>query len=156
MARRFVAKGVDRLDGGIEAFQEWSQLPKKRSPASVRATLRVVRFNSRTPNSSSSARTVWLNVAFETPSRPAALLKLVCSATATKALSSANLLRRIFKSVNQKRTPGSQPTLGTRSAVAFAPSRHVVFAGERARGGDAADGLHFAPITPTENATQTV
>ena len=35
---------------------------KRRSPASVGATLRVVRFNSRTPSRVSSARTVWLKV----------------------------------------------------------------------------------------------
>jgi hypothetical protein len=43
----------------------------------------------------SSARTVWLRVAVESPSRFAALVKLASSATATKALNSANCVPRM-------------------------------------------------------------
>src|SRR5262249_36052153 len=59
------------------------------------ATLRVVRLSRRTPSRSSSARTVWLRVAVENPSRFADLVKLASSATATKALSSANCVPRM-------------------------------------------------------------
>jgi len=67
-----------------------------RSPASVRATLRVVRFKSRTPRCSSRARIVWLRDALDIPNRFAALVELVSSATATNALSSANCVPRII------------------------------------------------------------
>jgi hypothetical protein len=55
------------------------------SPASVKATLRVVRFSSLTPTRSSKQRTVWLNAEGETPSDSAARVKLSNSPTATKA-----------------------------------------------------------------------
>ena len=62
----------------------------KCSPASINATLRVVRLRSRTPSRSSKERTIPLMLGREMPSCVAALVKLRCSATATKALSSAN------------------------------------------------------------------
>ncbi len=40
----------------------------RRSPASVGATLRVVRVSSRSPSRASSPRTVWLSADCETPS----------------------------------------------------------------------------------------
>ena len=70
-----------------------------RSPASVTETLRVVRFKSRTPSRSSSARMVWLKVEAAMPSWAAALPKLRCSATAAKAVSSANSVPRIVAPV---------------------------------------------------------
>ena len=56
------------------------------SPASVCATLRVVRDNSRTPISSSSARIAWLTADGETPSFFAARVKLRSSATVRNAV----------------------------------------------------------------------
>ncbi len=87
-----------------------------RSPASVRATLRVVRLSRRTPSRSSSDRTVWLKVAVESPSRLAALVKLASSATATKALSSANCVPRMGSA--PWATAGYQPALPLRSVRA--------------------------------------
>ena len=52
------------------------------SPASVGATLRVVRASSRTPTCSSSPRIAWLSADCVTSSRFAALVKLLSSATA--------------------------------------------------------------------------
>ena len=57
----------------------------KRSPASVTATLRVVRASNRSPSRVSSRRTVWLNADCDVPSFAAALVKLPSSATAMKA-----------------------------------------------------------------------
>ena len=62
-----------------------------RSPASVNATLRVVRWKSRVPSSRSSDATMWLSVEGETPSRSAACLKLWWRATARKACMSATV-----------------------------------------------------------------
>src|SRR5688572_27552696 len=55
------------------------------SPASVGATLRVVRNSKRTPSLSSSARMEWLIAEGETPSRFAARVKLRSSATIRNA-----------------------------------------------------------------------
>src|ERR1700722_15450759 len=70
----------------------------RRAPASVSATLRVLRLRRRTPSRSSKERMVWLSVGAEIPSCAAAFLKFRCSATATKALSSANWVPRILTS----------------------------------------------------------
>ena len=59
-----------------------------RSPASVVETLRGVRVSSRRPSLVSSARMVWLNADWDTPSCAAALVKLRSRATASKAMSS--------------------------------------------------------------------
>src|SRR5712672_4541895 len=53
---------------------------RKRSPAWVRPTLRVVRMKSATPMRASSARTAWLIADGVTPSSAAALRKLRCRA----------------------------------------------------------------------------
>ena len=66
------------------------------SPASVGATLRVVRASSRTPTCSSSPRIAWLSADCVTPSRFAAFVKLFSSATARNAditLSSSRTIR---------------------------------------------------------------
>src|SRR6267142_4419239 len=55
------------------------------SPASVRATLRVVRFIRRTPSRSSMSRRRWLRLETETPCSTAARRKFRVRATATKA-----------------------------------------------------------------------
>src|SRR3979490_1267693 len=68
------------------------------APASVSATLRVVRLSRRTPNWSSSDRIAWLRDGLEMPSCVAALVKLVCSATATKAVNLANWDARMSSS----------------------------------------------------------
>jgi hypothetical protein len=68
------------------------------SPASVGATLRVVRVSNRTPKRSSSARIVWLRAEGDTPSCAAARVKLRSRATARKAARSAIGGRAILKS----------------------------------------------------------
>jgi hypothetical protein len=55
-----------------------------RSPASVGATLRVVRVSRRRPSRSSKARIVWLSAEGETPVSAAARVKLRSRATARK------------------------------------------------------------------------
>jgi len=60
----------------------------RRSPASVGATLRVVRVNSRKPSRSSRPRMVWLSADCETPSCAAARVKLRSRATARNAMRS--------------------------------------------------------------------
>src|SRR5580704_17993753 len=67
------------------------------SPASVSATLRVVRLNIRIPSRSSRERIVWLMVGRAMPTCAAALVKLRCSATATKAVSSLSWMRAIIR-----------------------------------------------------------
>src|SRR6516225_10836492 len=69
--------------------------PGRRKPASVSETLRVVRFNNRTPMRSSKCRIVWLSAEGVTPRREAAARKLRLSATATNAARSARSARRI-------------------------------------------------------------
>ncbi len=58
---------------------------RKRSPASVRPTLRVVRMKSAAPTRASSARTAWLIAEGVTPSSAAARRKLRCAATLRNA-----------------------------------------------------------------------
>ena len=58
---------------------------RRRSPAAVGETRRVVRVSRRRPNLSSSARTVWLSADCETPSFTAARVKLSSRATVTNA-----------------------------------------------------------------------
>ena len=62
-----------------------ASVASRRAPASVVATLRVVRLNSRTPSRLSSADMAWLNAERDTPSCAAARVKLRACATATKA-----------------------------------------------------------------------
>jgi aryl-alcohol dehydrogenase-like predicted oxidoreductase len=73
-------------------------LSNRRSPASVGATLRVVRASSRNPRRASRARIVWLNADCETPSFAAALVKLRSLATARKAIRSLMLSHGIYES----------------------------------------------------------
>jgi hypothetical protein len=61
---------------------------RRRSPASVKATLRVVRFKSRTPRLRSSDFIEWLSDDGAMPSSPAARRKLRLVATSTNALRS--------------------------------------------------------------------
>jgi hypothetical protein len=68
---------------------------RRRAPASVGATRRVVRAKSRIPSRSSSARTVWLNADCDTPSFAAALVKLPSRATVMQARRSLRVSRRI-------------------------------------------------------------
>ena len=62
------------------------------SPASVGATLRVVRASRRTPSRSSRVRMVWLSADAVMPSLAAALVKLRSRATARKACRSLTLV----------------------------------------------------------------
>jgi hypothetical protein len=72
-----------------------STVRSNRSPASVGATLRVVRFSSRSPNRVSSPLIVWLSADCETPSWAAARVKLRAFATAKKARRSLTSRRSI-------------------------------------------------------------
>ena len=95
MLRRNVPLGLSRnaltrLDRLVDAVEDRLRIANNRSPASVSATLRVVRLRRRTPSLSSKERIVWLRLGRDIPSWAAALVKFRCSATATKALSSAN------------------------------------------------------------------
>jgi hypothetical protein len=60
----------------------------RRSPASVGATLRVVRISSRRPSRASRPRMVWLSAGCDTPSWAAARVKLRSRATARNAAKS--------------------------------------------------------------------
>src|SRR5690348_4486641 len=76
---------------------------RSRSPASVTATLRVVRLINRTPSRSSSERRLSLKEERDTPSCLAALAKLACSAIATKAFISAMLAFFIVRNLRPSR-----------------------------------------------------
>jgi hypothetical protein len=65
------------------------------SPASVAATLRVVRDSSRTPSRCSSAFMAWLSADWDMPSLTAARVKLPSSATTVNADKSSSSLLRI-------------------------------------------------------------
>src|SRR5207244_10963574 len=71
------------------------------SPASVGATLRVVRASRCTPNRSSSPRIAWLSAEGDTPSRFAARVKLRSSATARNADRTLSSSRTICESYSQ-------------------------------------------------------
>src|SRR5580658_11017039 len=62
-----------------------------RSPASVGATLRVVRLSRRTPRLRSSVRITWLSDEADRPSSSAAFLKLRWAETAAKAFRSLSV-----------------------------------------------------------------
>ena len=81
------ASSMSRISGAMR--------PCSCAPAAVGATLRVVRFNSRTPSRASSWRMVWLSADGDSPRCSAARAKLARSTTAAKAFSSANSDPRI-------------------------------------------------------------
>ena len=70
------AQLAQRGELGIDLVEARPHGRSRRSPASVGATLRVVRVSSRSPSRSSSPRMVWLSADCETPSFAAALVKL--------------------------------------------------------------------------------
>ena len=72
------------------------QSARKRVPASVRRTTRVVRVNSRAPIRSSSAATARVTEAGDRPSRRAAGAKPDASATATKTRMASRRSMRII------------------------------------------------------------
>jgi hypothetical protein len=80
------------------ASRSWSvgaRVRRSRSPASVGATLRMVRARSCSLSRASSRRTIWLSADCDMPSFAAARVKLRSSATTTKAVRSAISSRRI-------------------------------------------------------------
>ncbi|MNE06140.1 hypothetical protein D3C80_987220 [compost metagenome] len=82
--------GVSRnVFNNVSSLSIWSKLTLtvclKRSPASVGEMLRVVRFNNKMPKRSSRPRMLWLSADCETPSLPAALVKLPSRVTMRKA-----------------------------------------------------------------------
>lgn len=98
---RSIPEGVSRSSRTCVTAASRSEIAgmmraRSRSPASLSPTLRVVRFSSRAPSRSSSWRIVWLSADGETRRCSAAREKLLCSATAAKAVSSANSLPRIL------------------------------------------------------------
>src|SRR5918996_3597060 len=93
------------------------------APASVRETLRWVRFRSRTPSSSSSLRTCSLTAGWATCSRSAARRKCNSSATATKYLRCrSSMFCHPFSSVRQACATGRSDRI--RVALVEPPSRH--------------------------------
>ncbi len=83
-ARRGPLPGGRSLDL-VELGQHPTRAVRKRAPASVRLTARVVRLRSRTPRRASSSATARVTAAGERPSCRAASAKLPRSATSTKA-----------------------------------------------------------------------
>src|SRR5947209_4718188 len=82
LALEVVQRPRDLLDGRPSSAEQ-------AQPASVSATLRVVRFSNRTRRRSSSCRIVWLSAEGVTPIYDAAARMLRLSATATNAVRSA-------------------------------------------------------------------
>jgi len=109
-----VAECVDRFDRRIEPVEQRAQLAQHALARFGKGD--AARRAIETPSRSSSDRTVWLKVAVESPSRLAALVKLASSATATKALSSANCVPRMGSA--PWATAGYQPALPLRSVRA--------------------------------------
>ena len=72
------------------------------SPASVGATLRVVRSSRRTPIRSSRPRTAWLSADGDTASRFAARVKLRSSATVRNAARTLSSSRTICECYSQR------------------------------------------------------
>src|SRR5256714_13883755 len=70
---------------------------KRRLPAAVRATLRVVRESNVTPSFASNWRTAWLSADGEIPSSDAAPAKLRRRATARNSLSALRGVKAIVK-----------------------------------------------------------
>ena len=82
---RIVPAGLSRSSASAELVLDLLEARRRRrssrSPASVGATLRVVRVSSRRPSRASSALMVWLSADCETPSLAAARVKLRSFAT---------------------------------------------------------------------------
>jgi hypothetical protein len=70
----------------------------RRSPASVGATLRVLRVRSRNPSRASRSRMMRLRAGWDTPSCAAARVKLRSLATARRAIRSLMVSRAIYAS----------------------------------------------------------
>ena len=90
--------GVEPLGHNVEGFVTYYEVEldmrmsgERRSPASVRCTLRLVRRTSATPSRSSSRRRVWLTAEPVTPGRAPAARKPRASATATNAATASRL-----------------------------------------------------------------
>jgi hypothetical protein len=93
--RWLLTQFAERCEVGAMLSSAGRKVPSSRSPASVGATLLVVRVSSRTPSLASSLRIVWLSEDWEVPSFAAARVKLCSSATVRKALRSTSSSRRI-------------------------------------------------------------
>ena len=77
----FAPRSLAALLAAIISWNAGCARSRKRLPASVKPTLRVVRVNSATPTRPSSARTAWLTAEGVTPRSAAAARKLLRSAT---------------------------------------------------------------------------
>src|SRR5882672_7411762 len=90
-----------RADAALIASSAWliagPACSKRRLPAAVSATLRVVRESNVTPSFASSWRTAWLSADGEIPSSDAALAKLRRRATARNSLSALRGVKAIVK-----------------------------------------------------------
>src|SRR5439155_13054919 len=87
------------------------------APASVGATLRVVRASSGTPKCSSNPLIAWLSAEVDTPSRFAARVKLRSSATTSNADSTLSSSRTICELYSQTLIDSSIYTTALRSAT---------------------------------------
>jgi hypothetical protein len=98
---------------------------RRRSPACVVETLRVLRASNCTPSFSSSRRIVWLRAEGETPSRAAARVKLRSSATTANAAKLPQSSRSIaeFQSVRHAHYGPLSMQLPRASSAALRRSR---------------------------------
>jgi len=113
------------------------------SPASVGATLLVVRESSRTPTRSSSPRMAWLIAEGDTPNRLAARVKLRSSATTTKADNALRSFSGICEFYSQ--------TLARESILSSARFRHTVVVEKKtSRALQATLSAHLAPYSKLE------
>jgi hypothetical protein len=83
--RRVRPQIADRAQAVLDVVERGGRRASNRLPASLRATLRVVRVRSRIPSRVSSRRRAWLSADWEMPSRAAARVKFRSAATAAKA-----------------------------------------------------------------------
>jgi hypothetical protein len=115
---RMVPAGLSRSSASADSSASISSkrgptVFNSRSPASVQATLRVVRVSSRRPMRASSPRTVWLSADCDTPSLAAARVKLRSRATLEQvtrgAIPHCSVAPRLCPARNM---PGTTPGAG--------------------------------------------
>ena len=117
--------------------------PAAISPASVSATLRVVRFISRTPSRSSMSRSRWLRLETETPCSIAARRKFLVRATATNASRSRRSKFFIVRYTEQ--AIYDCPAYRTAGRGAYPPRHHGANIRRRIRGEPPWNSANSAP-----------
>ena len=103
---RTVPAGLSRISlkavsSALMSSKAGRKVFNSRSPASVALTFRVVRASNRKPRRSSSTFIAWLKAEGDIPSFDAARVKLISSATTTKAAKSFSSSRFITAYVSQ-------------------------------------------------------